>query len=296
MPMIGYIIKRFNAGSRALIQKANEIIAEYAADGMGLTLRQLYYQFVSRALIANEQKEYKRLGAIISDARLAGLIDWNAITDRTRNLKGMYHNIDPGDAIQDALDQFMLDKWINQPYHVEVWIEKEALIGVIAQICNDLDVPFFACKGYVSQSEMWVASQRFNRRQDRGQDVVIIHLGDHDPSGIDMTRDIDDRQELFKEGDLSTTIKRIALNMNQVKKYNPPPNPAKMTDTRASGYVQKFGHSSWELDALDPKVLRNLIAKTVLKYRDEDIYQEDVEREERYKETLERVVNKWDTL
>ena len=296
MPKIEYINKRFNASSHALIQKANEIIAEYAGEGMSLTLRQLYYQFVSRALIANKQKEYKRLGAVISNARLAGLIDWNAIIDRTRNLKGMYHNTDPGDAIQDALDQFMLDKWVNQPYHVEVWIEKEALIGVIAQICNNLDVPFFACKGYVSQSEMWSASQRFNHRQDNGQDVVIIHLGDHDPSGIDMTRDIDDRQELFENGGTSTIIKRIALNMNQVEKYNPPPNPAKMTDTRASGYVQKFGHSSWELDALDPKMLRNLISKTVLKYRDEDIYQEDIEREERYKETLVRVVNGWETL
>ena len=295
MPKIPYIQKRFNSGSRAIIKQANNIISEFADDGMGLTLRQLYYQFVSRALIANTQKEYKRLGSIISDARLAGLVDWYAIIDRTRNLKGMYHNTDPGDAMQDALDQFMLDKWINQPYHVEVWIEKEALVGVINQICNQLDVPFFACKGYVSQSEMWTAAQRFNRAQDNDQDVVVIHLGDHDPSGIDMTRDIDDRQDLFSD-QRGVKVERIALTMKQIEKYNPPPNPAKITDSRADAYIKKYGRSSWELDALDPKKLRDLIKRTVLKYRDQDIYDQDVKREEKYKETLERVVSKWETL
>jgi hypothetical protein len=294
MPKIAYIKKRFNKSSVAIISKANEIITEYAADGLGLTLRQLYYQFVARDLIANKQSEYKRLGAVISDARLAGLIDWYAIEDRTRNLKGMYHNTDPGDAVSDALRQFQLDHWNDQEYRVEVWIEKEALVGVIASICNKLDVPFFACKGYVSQSEMWSAAQRLIRYRDtHGQTPVIIHLGDHDPSGIDMTRDILDRQELF-EG--SNQIVRIALNMDQVRKHKPPPNPAKMTDTRCEGYVKKFGRSSWELDALEPRMLRSLIEKTVKKYRDEKTYKKTLKQEAEHRKVLERVVDKWETL
>jgi hypothetical protein len=296
MPKVAYIDKRFSKKSLAIIEKANEIIAEYAADGLQLTLRQLYYQFVSKALIENTQKSYNRLGSIINDARMAGYIDWMAIEDRTRNVQRNYHNTDPGQAVEDALHHFMLDHWADQPYRVEVWIEKEALIGVIAGICENLDVPYFACKGYVSQSEMWMAAQRFNHFRKGGQKVVVIHLGDHDPSGIDMTRDIEDRQTLFGIRGKDTIIERIALNMDQIEQYNPPPNPAKITDSRAEGYIDKYGEWSYELDALDPKTLRTLISDTVRKYRDEDIYNATIEKENEYKAILERVVDGWDEI
>lgn len=182
MPKVKYIDKSFSDGTVNTIIQANRIIEEYEADGLSLTLRQLYYQFVSRDLIPNKQTEYKRLGDIISNGRLAGLVDWEAIEDRTRNLKRYYHNTDPGDAVRDALWQFKLDKWDDQPFYPEVWIEKEALVGVIARICEDLDVPYFACKGYTSQSEMWRAAMRMEERDDRGQTPVIIHLGDMTPA------------------------------------------------------------------------------------------------------------------
>ena len=85
--LITYTPKRFSAGSLAMIEKANEIIADYAAQGFTLTLRQLYYQFVSKDLLPNKQAEYKRLGSVINDARMAGMLDWEAIEDRTRNVK-----------------------------------------------------------------------------------------------------------------------------------------------------------------------------------------------------------------
>lgn len=276
-----------------IIKKANEIIEEYAEEEMSLTLRQLYYQFVSRDLVPNKQSEYKRLGNIISDARLAGLMDWKAIEDRTRGLKGNYHNTDPGEAVQEALDCFMLDKWANQPYCPEVWIEKEALTGVISQICESLDIPFFACKGYNSQSEMWRAAQRMARYENYGQTPIIIHLGDHDPSGIDMTRDIIERHDLFMGG---IEVNRIALNFDQIRKYRPPPNPAKMTDTRASGYVSKYGKSSWELDALEPRVIRELIKKTVDKFIDKKLLKEVESQEKKYRKVLKNVVDNWETL
>ena len=137
MPKIRYIEKKFRKSTLDVIEKANEIIKEYQDDGLCLTLRQLYYQFVSRDLLPNKQKEYDRLGNIISKARLAGLVDWMAIEDRTRNLKAYYHNTDPAEAIQESLDQFCMDKWANQPCYVEVWIEKEALTGVIADIFSN---------------------------------------------------------------------------------------------------------------------------------------------------------------
>lgn len=290
---VQYKEKNFSIKSQSIINTADEIISEYADDGLKLTLRQLYYQFVARDLIANKQSEYKRLGSIISDARLAGLIDWAAIEDRTRNLQANYHNTDPADAVQDALDYFKLDRWEGQEYRLEVWIEKEALVGVISRICKMLDVPYFACKGYVSQSEMWVASQRLQGYRNSGQEPVIIHLGDHDPSGIDMTRDILDRQALFTGG---IEVERIALNMNQVDEYSPPPNPAKLTDTRCEGYMDKYGDESWELDALEPRVLSDLIKDTVKSYRDDCIYNDVLKQEKEYRAVLERVKDNWETL
>ncbi|MCK5617577.1 hypothetical protein KAR91_87745 [Candidatus Pacearchaeota archaeon] len=290
MPKITYIDKKFQPSSMAIIEQANDIIEEYQNAGYDLTLRQLYYQFVARDLIANKQSEYKRLGKIVSDGRLAGLIDWYAIEDRTRNRKGNQHWNDPGEIVKAAARGFMMDRWEGQDYHVEVWIEKEALLGIITSVCKKLDVSYFACKGFVSQSEMWSASQRLEAYKK----PVIIHLGDHDPSGIDMTRDIGDRHEIFLGSHVE--VRRIALNMDQVVLYSPPPNPTKMTDTRSPGYVQEHGDESWELDALEPKVMTDLIEDTVLEYRDEIKHQEVLDQEKEYLDILKNVEDNWQTL
>lgn len=262
MPKHTYIVKRFSGSVRSIIDAANEIIEEYAAQGFDLTLRQLFYQFVSRGLIANKQTEYSRLGSIINDARLAGHIDWDAIVDRTRFTRSLSHWDKPKDILEAAANSFRLDKWKSQIYRTEVWIEKDALVGVIEGVCNEYDVPYFSCRGYVSQSEMWAASQRFLKYQEKGQLPVIIHLGDHDPSGIDMSRDIRDRTALFMGG-LDFQVKRIALTMKQVEEVGPPPNPAKLTDSRCNAYMEQFGDESWELDALDPSYLYDLIRNCI---------------------------------
>lgn len=294
MAKVAYIKKNFKQATLDIISWANTIIEEYQEGGFNLTLRQLYYQFVSRDLIRNKQKEYKRLGSIISDARLAGLIDWGAIEDRTRNRKGLTHWDNPGQIVSAATRGFRLDHWEGQEYRPEVWIEKEALIGVISGICEKLDVDYFACKGYVSQSEMWKASQRFDTRSNEGQTTIIIHLGDQDPSGVDMTRDIADRQRLFEAYDC--TVERIALNMDQIDQYNPPPNPAKITDSRAKDYITTYGLNSWELDALEPRVLSRLIKDKVEGYRDEDTLETVLEKEREHRAILQRVEENWETL
>ena len=293
MPKIAYIDHNFNKRSRAIIGIANDKIREYLEEGMKLTLRQLYYQFVARDYIPNKQKEYDKLGALMNNARLAGLVDWSAIEDRTRNLQKNSHWTDPGQIIRAARDGFMVDHWQGQDKRVEVWIEKEALVGVIADICDELDVPYFACRGYVSASEMWSAAMRIEEYADRGQSTCILHLGDHDPSGIDMTRDIEDRQALFGG---CMDVRRIALNMDQVKKYSPPSNPAKVTDCRFEAYVDEFGPESWELDALEPKVLKRLIEKHVGKFRDPEVYQNTLDQEEKYRGVLEKVEDNWQDL
>lgn len=265
-----FIEKKFKAETRVVIDQANGIIDEYRAAGYTLTLRQLYYQFVARDLIPNTQRSYKRLGSIINDGRMAGYIDWDAIEDRTRNLERNAHWRSPADGIQSLRDQYRIDMWSNQPNRVEVWIEKEALIGVIEGVCTELDVPYFACRGYVSQSEQYRAGLRARSFYNRAsQDTVILHFGDHDPSGIDMTRDNYDRLRTFAGYRGKPRVVRVALNMDQVHEYRPPPNPAKVTDSRFEGYRREFGDESWELDALEPSVIDALIREHVDAYRDE---------------------------
>jgi hypothetical protein len=291
MPAITYVPKTFSKEHETLIGHANAIIAAYRAEGYLLTLRQLYYQFVARDLIPNTVQSYKRLGGVINDARLAGRVDWTAIEDRTRNLHRLAEWDSPETIIDAVAEQFRIDKWASQPYRVEVWVEKEALAGVFTRVADELAVPMFACRGYVSQSEMWAAAQRLVGYARSGQTPLILHFGDHDPSGIDMTRDITDRLELFSGSALR--ISRVALNMDQVTAYEPPPNPAKETDSRFQAYLSAYGDESWELDALEPAVLADLVREEVGKVLDQKEWDAAVEEENQHKALLAETSRRW---
>lgn len=297
MPKICYVPREFSPQSLRVIVQANDIIAEYQDQGFDLTLRQLYYQFVSRAVIENSERSYKRLGSIINDARLAGLIDWDAITDRTRNLRELSHWQTAGDIVRDASKQFRMDRWDGQTRRVEVWIEKDALIGVIEDVCTRWDVPYFSCRGYTSQSEMWVASNRMKEHIDNGFEPVVLHLGDHDPSGIDMTRDIEDRIRLFLgEGADRFELKRLALLMPQIEELHPPPNPTKLTDSRSTDYVSRFGRESWELDALSPALIASLIERAITRMIAMPQWKRIVTAESRARKSLEWAAKNWEQV
>jgi len=200
------------------------------------------------------------------------------------------------------------------------------LSAVVERACKAYRVPYFACKGYTSQSEMYAAGQRMLQHIENGKKVKIFHLGDHDPSGIDMTRDIRDRLNLFgnhpnccgvtreisfedlcdtqeeagedgwacqrceewdfDEDESPIQVERLALNMDQVLEYNPPPNPAKSTDSRYMDYKYEFGEESWELDALEPALLIELVKKEIRHVIDQDLWEEDYEEEEQDIEKL----------
>lgn len=326
MPRLAYERKRFSADTLAAIVQANAILEEYDKQGFDLTLRQLFYQHVARGLIPNTEKSYKRLGNIVNDARMAGYIDWHHIVDRTRNLRSIGHWDDPSEIIEATINNYRRDLWASQDNYVECWIEKDALVGVIQQICNRLDMPYFSCRGYTSQSEMWGASQRLLKKIIAGKSVTILHLGDHDPSGIDMTRDIRDRLRTFismdylrhsakeagmkiadmSEVNISATlqevrgriqINRIALTMDQIDQYDPPPNPAKLSDTRAGAYIRDYGDQSWELDALEPSVLAALIQESADELiEDSDAWDAAIEKQEEGQKLLREASTRWDEL
>lgn len=292
MPVRKYDSKNLSDDKLALIATANGIIAEYAQKGFDLTLRQLYYQFVARDLFpaswadpatgsTNNERSYKKLGDVIADGRMAGLIDWDAIDDMTRNLRKRAEWNTPAELLGVCADQYRVPRWTGHRLIPEVWVEKDAAIGVVSAVCEADGVSYFSCRGYTSLSAIWNASQRLVRVIRTGSTPVIIHLGDHDPSGIDMSRDIEARLLRFVVMDLARLgeidekravailngddlvrpfeVRRIALNMDQVEQYSPPPNPAKLTDSRCAGYVVRFGDESWELDALDPTVVAGMV-------------------------------------
>lgn len=297
MPRIRYIDKNFQGSSLELIDYADQICEEYMAEGYVLTLRQLYYQLVARGLIPNNIRSYKRLGNVVSDARLAGLLDWKALEDRTRKSERLALWNGPQDALDALADQYHIDLWQGQETYVEVWVEKEALAAVVERACDAIDVRYLACKGYVSQSEMWGAGQRIARA--RKPHTVIFHLGDHDPSGIDMTRDIRDRLGMFTRNHVRARdleIRRIALNMDQIEELDPPPNPAKTTDSRFWEYRKLFGDESWELDALQPSYINDLIREHVMGVVNEGLFDEMKLREQRQQEALQAIGEQWDDV
>lgn len=291
---IAYVHKKFSASTMELIDHAISICEEYEEAGYSLTLRQLYYQFVSRDLLANTVANYSRLGDIVSDARLAGLMDWDWLEDRTRNLKQLPSWSSPSDILHACAQQFRMPAWEDQDYRVEIWVEKEALSDVVSRAADPLRVPYFACKGYVSQSEMHAAALRFRQHNADGHKVVVIHVGDHDPSGIDMTRDIHDRLKMFQVEDIE--VQRVALTFAQVEEYQPPPNPAKTTDARFRSYAAKFGDESWELDALSPSQLRQILEDEVSRYLDRTAFDAVIRRENVEKRTIAKVANNWSAV
>ncbi|HCG6305613.1 TPA: hypothetical protein NJ145_004162 [Vibrio parahaemolyticus] len=284
---------RPNEKSEALVSIAQSIIEDYQREGYTLTLRQLYYQFVARDLIENSERSYKNLGTVITKARMAGLLDWEAIEDRNREHKEFWFQEDETSVIERLPNYIQFDQWDRQPFYVEVWVEKEALGNVVSRACDPYLVPHMSCKGYLSASEAWRAGKRYEQKLYDGKRCVLIHLGDHDPSGIDMTRDNRDRIDLFTRIPQEVEVVRLALNRDQIDQFNPPPNPAKITDSRAKEYIKRFGSTSWELDALEPQVMTEMIQSEIDKYIDERIWNEVANEQKDVEHLLSKLHSRW---
>src|SRR5262249_15493917 len=159
---------------------------EYADSGFTLTLRQLFYQFVARGLIANTLTRYAALGWAVSNGRDAGLIDWDAIEDRSREFKELATWLHPAGILTQAALQYRENLWILQPRHIELWVEKDALSGVFERVCRDYRLPFLAHRGNASTSITREAGVRLSRVLELGRKPLVLHFTDHDPTGLDM--------------------------------------------------------------------------------------------------------------
>ena len=264
------------------------IAEEYQQQGYKLTLRQLYYQLVSRDIIPNKQAEYKKISHILKHGRMAGIVDWNIIEDRIRVPYIPYWCTGIPGALQDTLKQYRLNRQQNQRVYIECVSEKDALSGILKRVTKQYHIRLMINRGYSSLSAMYDARNRFKSYADAGYRTVIIYLGDHDPSGLDMIRDV--RERLAELGLASIEVIPIALTMDQINQYNPPPDPAKITDPRAAWYIQEYGNHSWEVDALPPNVLTDLLTNTIQGLIDMDIFNEIMVQETADKDELARLI------
>lgn len=280
MTLLAYRNDNIRAATLATIERINEVLADAARDGVAMSLRQVYYKFVKNGWCPNNDAEYKKLGKALDTGRMNGLVSWTAIVDMNRALYGTNTQDAPEQLLEGLDEKFHLDLWADQQWRPEVWVEKLGMLNVIGGICSELRVDYYACKGYDSQTMSWQAGRRMAGYVRKGQRPIVFHMGDHDPSGLDMTRDNAARLELF--AGVPVTVVRLALNMDQIEELGPdllPPNPAKLTDSRAADYVAEHGESSWEIDALEPTYIRDLIRDNVDRLRDEGIWEQSLARE-----------------
>jgi len=268
---------KFHKKNLVLIKKVKEILEEYEEQGIKVTLRQLYYQLVSRDIIPNTQKEYSKLSKVLTDARYSDMVSWDAIEDRVRIPEVPNTFMDIKHLLEVACRSYQLDRWKEQEYYIELWTEKDAISSVIQPLCEKYQVTLSVNRGYTSASAMYKSAERIKDNCEN-KECIILYLGDHDPSGLDMDRDIQDR---LTEFDCAVAVLRIGLTQKQIKKYTPPPNPAKITDPRAKEYIKKFGDTSWEVDALEPQVLQKLVEDTILIYLDLEKYEQVQEQEKK---------------
>jgi len=266
------------------INLINAVLEEYSAQKYVLTVRQLYYQLVGRGEIENIPSEYTKVMRNCTIGRQCGLIDWAMIEDRSREINLPYCPDGIENALNNVIHNYRLDRQDDQKYNIEIWTEKDAVSNILKRVSRYYHISLVVDRGYSSSTFMYDAYHRM----EGGRPTIILYVGDHDPSGLDMIRDIETRLNKFRFYDFE--IVHVALTMEQIKKYNPPPNPTKMTDPRAWRYTNQHGQSSWELDALEPKVLKEIVKDAVKNHLDEKIFKKIMKREKSDLEILENAV------
>jgi len=247
----------------ATVAAVNQIIGQYS---IPLTLRQIYYRLVAKGLIPNRRSAYNGLSAQLVKAREAGEVDERRINDRTRSIEDRAFDT-PNDFLDAIIyttkSRFFRRFWTTQETYCEAWVEKDALSQVIAGAVEDMNTIVAPSRGYSSFSYIRDAVRRFRNNHEDAERVVVLHLTDHDPSGLDMTRDLQTRFNAYSARGQVIEVKRIALTFDQVQEYNLIPNPTKITDSRAAGYMDQYGDECWELDAIEPDELVRLVQEAV---------------------------------
>jgi hypothetical protein len=176
----------------------------------------------------------------------------------------------------------------DQENYIEVWIEKATLEGLAIELTNTYCIRLLTSRGFNSISKLKEYSDRAKAAVRKGQHPVVLYLGDHDPSGLNMQ---DVARDKIREYGVAVEFKRIALTYNQAKEWNLPKNPdsVKVTDTRSKGYVKQFGDFTWEIEAIHPSKIQDLIKQSIINEIDAEVYNMQIDKETEERNELKRL-------
>lgn len=229
-----------------------------------VTQRQIFYYLVTKGLIDNTLMKYNKLVPLVNRMRIFGLIPFNSILDRT-GLYGttQYDNIE--EPIENAIKRFRGNWNGNFPEYIEVWLEKQALRDIVYQVTNAYGVALSVASGTTKLSQIQSFINRINYYE---KPTIILYLGDFDPTGLNIDKQLLDQMKSTKlQIHALPTIKRIALTEQQTKTLPKSFQKAKEEDPNYKAYIAQYGETVWELDALDPKQLQDIIRDEIQLYR-----------------------------
>ena len=242
-----------------LIETAIEILSEHNP----MTVRQVYYQLVSRQVIKNNRCQYQAVSKALVYARQQGYIPWNWLEDRLRKPREVQMWSNLAGFAETCRKSYRRDVWPTQPRYLEVWLEKDALSGIFEEALQKYGVTLNVGRGYDGWDSIHNAATRFANRDG----VAILYFGDFDPSGEDMVKSL--RKRLGSLGS-NPNIVKCALTIEDIDRYSLPSDFTKRTDTRSAAFVEKFGDLAVELDALPVEVLRDRLVAEVESHMDLD--------------------------
>ena len=221
-----------------------------------MTVRQTFYRAVSAGIVPKTEASYKTVVCrLLVDMRLDGSLPWGWIADNTRWQRKPKTHSSLDAALRDTARLYRRAVWDNQDVYVEVWCEKDALAGVLYDVTRDWDVPLMVTRGYPSLSYLHEAAEAI---AEQGRPAFLYYFGDHDPSGVDIERNVGARLAEFSAG-AKITLSRVAVTPEQIIAMALPTRPTKQTDSRSHGFVG----GSVEVDAIPPRELRVLVRECI---------------------------------
>jgi hypothetical protein len=280
---ITYTAYRPQKRTREKIDQINAILEEYAMQGFQMTIRQLYYQMVSRELIPFSNSEYDKLLDLIGNARNGGMIDWSHIVDRSRDSYRvpLFESVD--DALQQAAQRYHVDIWEGMPLKPVIWFEKAGLSQIIGTVANSYNIEYMATRG--ENSLTWL----HNSSQDR--DTVILYLGDHDGHGVQISDGMAEKVRLYSGSRVQ--FHRIGISLQQGEEISAPKIPLKDVRNLSFDYKKRFTcNYGYEIDAFSPEQLANLLHDEVQKFIGlaPETYQQNQKRQEQERQQIMEAV------
>lgn len=255
-----------------------------------MTVRQVFYQLVSQGVIAKSEKEYKNtVVRLLTDMRRDGSIPFNWIADNTRWMRKAITYDSLQDALYTTAMTYRRSLWQESDAYVEIWLEKDALAGVLFQVTEEWDVPLMVTRGYPSVSFLHSAAEDIKSQSEFGRTTYLYYFGDYDPSGVDIPRFVERQLREFAP-EARMLFECIAVTPEQIRQLNLPTRPTKRTDSRAKNFDDSV---SVEVDAIPPRVLRSMVQDCITNHLDEYELSQIRKTEEWERETLQAISSKW---